>query len=49
MELKARALQLEEELFQVKLCWELRSGPSPQPGNRQPGLSGLRFYLWVDG
>lgn len=27
MELKARALQLEEELFQVKLSWGLRCWP----------------------
>lgn len=49
MELKARALQLEEELIQVKLS----RGPrcrSLAPAWESPGLSGLRSYLWtVDG
>lgn len=49
MELKARALQLEEELIQVKLSRGPRCRPFA-PAWESPGLSGLRSYLWtVDG
>lgn len=52
MELKTRALQLEEELFQVRLQpWELRASShhSPHLACRRPGPHGRRslpHLLW---